>query len=348
MEKYLLLSDGLSPHTLKWARGLSEHFDLYLISLTSFKQEILNIIDPTHLLALNLSLNVNGGNAQVLTSINKIAKFIQTCGADYIHAQYITSYGFLAALVKRLYHINAKLILSAWGTDILVTPRRNIFYREITKYALNTANVLTSDSEYMSDHIQYLCGKRPITLPLGVESLLQINNNDKDDNLFFSNRALYKNYNIDKIIILFSKIVKQNPDCSLIIANDGEEKESLVKLSTELEVANKIKFVGYLSPDEQLQLYKKSRYYFSIPSSDATSVSLLEAMSCGCIPIVTNIPANREWIINKVNGFYLEDDIELAAIAKDKEQIFNINRKIIETKALWENNLSNYIDYITD
>ena len=42
--------------------------------------------------------------------------------------------------------------------------------------------------------------------------------------------------------------------------------------------------------------------YVSTARSDTTSVSLLEAMACGLFPVVTDIPANREWIDDGHNG----------------------------------------------
>lgn len=31
-------------------------------------------------------------------------------------------------------------------------------------------------------------------------------------------------------------------------------------------------------------------------------MSLLEAMACGCIPIVSDLPSLREWVVDGVNG----------------------------------------------
>ena len=51
----------------------------------------------------------------------------------------------------------------------------------------------------------------------------------------------------------------------------------------------------------------KEELYISIPTSDSTSVTLLEAMAAGSLPIVSDLPANREWIEDGKNGFLLED-----------------------------------------
>ena len=42
--------------------------------------------------------------------------------------------------------------------------------------------------------------------------------------------------------------------------------------------------------------------------SDGMSLSLLEAMACGAFPVVSDIPANREWITHGVNGYLVQLD----------------------------------------
>ena len=48
-----------------------------------------------------------------------------------------------------------------------------------------------------------------------------------------------------------------------------------------------------------VQAIQRSRVSVSVPTSDATSVSVLESMACALPIIATDLPANRQWIDEK-------------------------------------------------
>jgi glycosyltransferase involved in cell wall biosynthesis len=54
--------------------------------------------------------------------------------------------------------------------------------------------------------------------------------------------------------------------------------------------------------------------YVSLSSHDGTANSFLEALSCGCFPVVGDIESLREWLTGGVNGL-LVDPHEHAAAA---------------------------------
>lgn len=347
-QKYLLMADGKSVHTLKWVKELIKYLDIYLVSFSSISEQIKEILPKGNYFELNLKINPAGGNQSILLSTVKIAKLIKKIEPDFVNAHYITSYGFVAALIKQFFKIKGRLILSAWGTDILVTPWKNFLYWHITRFSLNKADFITSDSYYMSDKIISISSdKKPFTFPFGLDALPNLSIDNKDQNLFYSNRAFSKNYNIDKVINFFSMIVASYPKAKLIIANDGLEKSKLINLVNVLSLQDSVEFVGFLTSEQQNEYYKKSQFYISIPESDSTSVSLLEAMAYGCIPILSNIPANREWVIQNLNGCYYDDIYtDLKNLLYNRKEIFDINRKIIKTNAIWSYSIGSFLKAI--
>lgn len=335
--KYLILADGKSPHTLKWAKELSNYFDLSLITLNGYSQDILKYIDENNIYVVNESVKVAGGNFKLLFKYFEIKKIVESIEPKYMNAHYITSYGVLSALVKKKYpHI--KLIQSAWGSDILVTPFENFFKKIVTKFALQHADLITSDSFYMSDKIIEISGNTNIdTFAFGLNSVDLDSKYKKDKNLIFSNRALLKNYNIDKVLEWFCSL---DSNMKLIVSNNGDMKEELEEYVKRNNLSNRIEFVGFLTQSEQEEIYKKAMYYISIPSSDSTSVSLLEAMSFGCIPIVSNLPANREWILDGCNGIFWNKKLKRLETSEESNRV---NRELISKKAIFSKSIKEYV-----
>jgi glycosyltransferase involved in cell wall biosynthesis len=68
-----------------------------------------------------------------------------------------------------------------------------------------------------------------------------------------------------------------------------------------------VEFVGRLSANVQAHYYAQARWFISVPVSDAVSVSVLEAMAHGCLPILSDLPANHELVEDQINGRVLPD-----------------------------------------
>ncbi len=116
-------------------------------------------------------------------------------------------------------------------------------------------------------------------------------------------------YNIDKVIISFSKFIQDNENWKLVIAGKGDQTENLKVLVQRLHLDKFVEFVGFLNQQENYKYYCQSKVYVSIPQSDSISISLVEAIICGCIPFVSNLDANLELIVNEKNGF-IENNLE--------------------------------------
>ena len=66
------------------------------------------------------------------------------------------------------------------------------------------------------------------------------------------------------------------------------------------------------------EFYRAASVTVSVPFSDATPMALLEAMACGSIPVVSDLPSLREWIRDGENGRIVPvDDVGALADAMD-------------------------------
>src|SRR5665213_2091349 len=81
-----------------------------------------------------------------------------------------------------------------------------------------------------------------------------------------------------------------SPRARLVLVGDASERQSLERTASDLGVSGAIRFMGWRSDIERIQ---RAFTIFSMSShSEGTSVSLLEAMSAGLCPVVTDVGGN--------------------------------------------------------
>jgi glycosyltransferase involved in cell wall biosynthesis len=237
--------------------------------------------------------------------------------------------------------LNIPVITTVWGSDILIVPFKNFIFRFITKNILKHSSIVTADSEEIIETMQYLFpADKYIKLQYGIDPIFPV----EKKNFIYSNRLHQKLYRIDLILKEFASFSEKYPDWQLIIAATGKETENLKKITNNLNLQNKVVFTGWLTKKENDELYSKSSIYISIPTSDGTSVSLLEAMSAGCIPVVSDLPVSREWINDGLNGIIFKpgDNSFEKAICIDFNSCKEINNEKIKKYALRKNNTKEF------
>ena len=141
---------------------------------------------------------------------------------DIIHIQQVNRVAFLTA--RALNVLKRKYVITAWGTDVLVIPKKNPVYRRMTKTVLKNAAFITADSKDMVEAIHQLApGKKTGLVLLGITPL----GSEKKEKIVYSNRALFPLYNIQSVVDTFADFYQSNPDWKLVIAGTGPEEQAL-------------------------------------------------------------------------------------------------------------------------
>ncbi len=120
-----------------------------------------------------------------------------------------------------------------------------------------------------------------------------------------SPRSAGKLYNLDAILFATPEVIKYFPNVQIVFiwqSTSDEEAGALNNLAVSLNVEQNVHFVGNV-PYERVHLYNQAAdVMVSVPSYDGMSSSILEAMSCGAIPVVSNLSTTREWVKDNRNG----------------------------------------------
>jgi len=325
--RLVLIGDGESPHLLKWARALSEEVDLWAVSTRSFAPEFNFLLPKNQMLALETSPDHAGGNAAVLKHLPRMGRWLAEVKADWLHAHYLTSAGTMAWAAKRGWGLKAKIAGSAWGSDILVTPNQGWGYNWLTRKVLANCAITTSDSQHMAARMRELGAGEVMVFPFGLDAIPK-QGAKKEPWLFFANRGLEPIYRPHLVIEAFAAVAAKVPEARLVVANEGSQRAALEDQVSSLGLKSRVSFVGRLAAINQASHYAKARWYLSLPESDSVAVSVLEAMSHECVPILSDLPANHELINAQAGqGVILKQPAQLPALLDlDAEAAGRANR----------------------
>ena len=338
--RVVLFGDGESPHLLKWARALAPRVELWVASSRGLAPALAALVAPERTLLLGHATKFAGGNVALLKTLPRLVRWLRGVDADWISAHYLTSHGTLAWLARKR-GVRARLAASAWGSDILVAPRSSALLRWVTSRVLRDAAVCTSDSAHMAQRMRELGARDVMTFPFGLDALPAAPA-AKEPRLFFANRGLEEIYHPQRVLSLFAGVAAAWPDARLVVANSGALREALQQRAVTLGLADRIEFVGRLDAAAQSTFYARARWYLSVPRSDSVAVSVLEAMGHGCIPLLSDLPANRELVRDGDNGLVLPDGQDtlpvdaLEGLQPRADAIAIANRDWVAAHALFE------------
>jgi glycosyltransferase involved in cell wall biosynthesis len=275
---------------------------------------------------------------------------IRCVNPDIIHVQSIPL--SVPAFFMRIFS-NKNYIVWVQGSDIY-TP--TAFLKLFSPLLLKKASTIIALTEGMKTEINKKYKRDTVVIPNGIEldkfkteltglSKLQTGSysSDTDHNIIFVG-TLRQIKGVRYLIEAMSIIRLNNPHVKLMIVGDGEEKEYLQKLTSDLNLNNCVSFVGKV-PNDDIPKYMKEADLFVLPSlSESFGIVNIEAMASGLPIVSTNVGGLPYLIKDGINGF-LVNPRDPSAIAEKSLLILN-DKNLKESISL--NNLSEAKKYSWD
>lgn len=342
--KILFLADARSIHIQRWIDFFSKRG--HQVSLISLEPA-----ENINCEKFFIPSKIKTGFLKYFLAVPQIKIIAERINPDLISAHFIPNYGWIGARLNR-----KPLVVTSWGSDILISAKKSFLHKKRAEFVLRKMDLITSDSNYLTSEIAKL--KVPenkiLTYPMGVSAEFLCTPKkpvaeNKEVFRVISIRQLEPLYNLSLLTRAISHCLKRtNKQIEFLIGGEGSEKEFLIGEAEKLEIADQIKFLGKFSQSQLLHHLQNSDIYVSTSFSDSTSVSLLEALACQLIPIVTDIPGNREWIRDGENGFLVPVENPDVLAEKIVEAVHNYekyqswtekNLNLVREKANLEENL---------
>jgi glycosyltransferase involved in cell wall biosynthesis len=267
---------------------------------------------------------------------------------DLIHAGPIQTCAFIAVLSGF-----RPILTMSWGFDLMRDVYRGRWWEFATRYTLKRSAFFTSDAQVTRDAaIKYgMNPEKTVVFPWGVDlEHFRPRPAPRTPRGFtlFCNRAWEPIYGVDVLARAFVKVAAARPQLGLLLLGSGSQGHLIRDILSNGGVLEQVTFAGQINNADLPRFYQMADLYISASHVDGSSVSLMEALACGLPCLVSDIPANKEWVQEGYNGWLFSDNDhnELAAkILKAIEQreklpeIGKNSRATAEAKADWQKNV---------
>lgn len=302
---YPFYSGGSEKVMYDYAQILSEKYDVTVF--TSFdqgkaKQSLINV-DFVYISKKIKKSNKNGNHSlkgilsfSIFSLLgSKEIKNFDVVILDSIHY-------FYPLLLLKLFRLRNKKIVSifheAWYeyrmSNVMLPPLSflmGIFIRRLIRYSDKIVSISNSTSESLLRNYNV---KKDllITIPLGIDydniaNRYPVKNlEDRRYDLVFVGRfaAIKK---IENIVDAVSLLNERGKNLQIALIGDGPQKKSIQQKIETIGLDKNFHLFGFLNENDKFSIVADSKFFILPSEREGFSLSTLEAMTFGCIPIVS-------------------------------------------------------------
>jgi glycosyltransferase involved in cell wall biosynthesis len=250
----------------------------------------------------------------VLFELIAALRLARTTRPGVIHAHWFVPQGIVAVLVGRILRI--PVVITAHGGDVYGLRGRLLdALRRALASRCEAVTVVSRDMATKLPEATSRRGEPPRVMPMGVDtqrfSAKRERVENSDQTLLFVGR-LAKKKGVEYLIHAFPDILARHPDARLVVVGDGPCRGELETLSSQLGLADRIRFAGAQPPAELPRFYAGSRVFVG-PSvvargGDTESFGLVfvEAMAADCPVVGTSVGGIPDVVIHGRTGLLVE------------------------------------------
>lgn len=296
----LLISDGRSIHIQRWAEYFAQRgHEVHLATYDPMNRKIPGVIEHV--------LTSPWNNLYIAFTPRHVAmkRLVRQIRPDLIHAHFIAKYGFHLPGLAR-----CPMIVSAWGDDILILPKKSRLIAWYTRKVMEEADLVYAVSKNIREHILKdfdIPAQKVRYLPFGIDTdLFSIHPRHMADSVVtievFSNRGYFSVYDNVTLVRGFGIAWRKNPTLRLTLKGEGPLEQSVRDEVASLGLSSVVTFQGKTDYADVPKDYRQADIFITTSLSDGTPVSVLEAMASGLPCIATSVGGIPEWVENGKTG----------------------------------------------
>lgn len=309
------LAPANNYHTIKWSNWFcSKGYSVHVISFTDGEIEGATV---HYLNSKVLPESTDISKIKYFSRINDVRRIVSKLNPTIVSVHYASSYGVIAALagIQDYY-------LSLWGSDIFEFPKKSIIHKSIIKYSLHRARHILSTSKYMAKEAENYVSKPIYITPFGVNTKLFSPNPSKATSEIFKIgivKRIEEIYGIRYIIKALKVLSDSYPGINFhtYIAGSGSKVIEYQNLAVDLDVADKISWLGFITQEQAAELWSSLDIAVLPSLRESFGVAALEAQACG-IPVIISdeeglmeatLPGETSLVVPKQDALAIAEQI---------------------------------------
>jgi glycosyltransferase involved in cell wall biosynthesis len=221
------------------------------------------------------------------TSFLKLNRFVKQLQPDIVLVQ---GFGFMLQVIHLglIKHSRTKIILQHHAEKPITGLRRYVF-RIAGRYT-GAYFFATRSMAYQWTRERLISPDKVFPVPEASSVFFIKDAINKEKETFLWVGRLNANKDPLTVITAFSEYVKRHPLAKLyMICQPGDLLKDMKTLVEKNKASQNIFLSGKIERRKMLSFYERSSFIVSSSYYEGCNISVLEGMSCGCIPIVTRI-----------------------------------------------------------
>ncbi|WP_263840189.1 glycosyltransferase family 4 protein [Salinibacter sp.] len=277
-----------------------------------------------------------GSSIRVLRDARRLHRLISQIQPDVVNCHFASFYSLYFCALKFLH--GYKLVISVHGRD--VKGGTNPLQRLIRPWILRAADYVTGVSSALEARAQECAGEplRSSTIYNGVDiNYWKSVEESKKKCPSCSHKPVIANVGAlrnvkgqDILLHAFARLRASEVEAQLWLVGDGQRRDELEHLASQLEIEDHVTFHGWCSRDEVRETLRESTV-FAFPSrNEGFGMAALEAMAAGTPVVASKVGGLPEIITSSEEGRLVssEDPEQLAGALKEVLRTPEIQKRL--------------------
>lgn len=240
-------------------------------------------------------------SVKVVRSLLTLVGLLIRTRPDVVNCHYADYTAAYFAFLKPFFRY--RLVISAHGSDLMHPSSLD---RVLLPYVLRTSDHIIGVSDDLCARARSIAGGnvQVTTIYNGIDYDFWSGGDrtPTDHPIIVSVGSLRRVKGHDVLLHAFRNVMWKAPTAELRIIGDGPEHKRLTRLATELKIAHRVTFCGWL-PSEQVRAELNRATVFAFPSRrEGLGLALIEAMAAGLPCVASHVGGIPEVVQNPRTG----------------------------------------------